>query len=108
MACRARQAFGRRNLVYLAFTGGCLLITALLMLATARSDTAGQGMGAVFGIGLWVLGSLPYVLWNTVALIRALTAGRPVRVPAIGAALPAVGLILGGPVLDGMWRMLVR
>lgn len=95
---------GRRNLLYLGFLAACLLLVALGLAASGSGDAAGRGMGALFGIGLWALVTVPFAIWNLVAFLVAAGKGQPTRVPGIALLLVILCLALGGFVLDALWR----
>ena len=99
---------GWRDIAYLAFVASRLSLIVLLEIGGLGSDAAGRGAGFLIGIGLWALVTLPYFLWNLVALIGALHREHPAGKPALGAALPVLCAILGGPLLDLLWHNLVR
>ena len=101
-------AIGKRNAAYLVFLGVCLVFTALGMLLTGGGDASGRGMGAVFGIFLYAGVSIPFFLWNLITLFVALAKGQPARHALIGILLPFLSMILGGFVLEILWRALVR
>jgi hypothetical protein len=95
---------GRRNQLYLGFLAGCLLLVVLGLAATGSGDAAGRGMGALLGIGLWALVTVPFAIWNLVAFLSAAVQGRPVRVPGIALLLVILCIALGGFVLDALWH----
>ena len=95
---------GRRNLLYIGFVVGCLLLVALGLAASRSGDAAGRGMGALLGIGLWALVTVPFAIWNLVAFLAAAVQGRPVREPGIALLLVILCVALGGFVLDALWH----
>ncbi len=96
----AIKAFGRRNLVYLVFTG-LLFPFAIWLESTGKSSGPDRGAGHMVGIALWGLASLAAVVVNVILLIVNLSNKRPVVKELIALALPfvVVAFVLG---LDGV------
>lgn len=81
---------GKRNVAYLVFV-------ALLVLPTDRSgtDAAGRAMAAGMVVILWGLVTLPFAIWNLLALFGAGSDGRSMRKPGVALLLVLVCCLAG-------------
>ena len=99
-----QTGFGGRNIAYAVFVLLCLLAMWGLEAGSGGSDAAGRGAFIIMGIGLWVLVTLPFAIWNLVALLGALAKNGPARHAGIALLLVIICAVLGGPVVDGIWH----
>lgn len=99
---------GWRNVLYIAFVLGCIGYTVLHQTQFLRPDIARMGVGLLVGAGIWAAGTLPFFLWNLVALVVARAKGRPASQAGWGVALPLAALAMGWPVLWVLDWLLVR
>lgn len=90
---------GWRNLGYVVFVLGCVGYGILHQTQFLAPDVARMGVGIGIGLAIWAIGTAPFLLWNAMALVLALSRGRAARPAAIGVALPVLVMLVGWPLI---------